>query len=370
MRAVSDRFLTTLRGSHQMSARARVVQTFQTGTDPDGTEISVLDGDTLHDTSAERASLRLVTEGRRMFPRRGNLLLYPAGNEIFVERAVQFGGGTSEWVSLGYYRIEEPDQGEAPDGPIRILGKDRMVGIIRGRLLAPVPFAAGDTYNDVIEQLVLDVYPSATIEWDSGASTQLGRDLIAETDRYKFLNDLITGLGKIWYWDHRGVLVIRNLPSNDSPVWDVDGGEGGVLLQMRRTLSREGVYNGIVATGEGADTAESIRAVAVDANPASPTYWGGPFGKEPNFITHPSITDPAQAQTAAEAELRKQLGLRYSADFTAVPNPALEPWDPVRVRHRDGNETHILDQVRIPLTSQQPMTAQTREQTVVIVGAL
>jgi Domain of unknown function (DUF5047) len=372
MRPVSDTFLRTVAGSHSMSARARVCQTFQTGTDPDGTTIPILAGDVFADANANiRSTLDLTTDGTAMWPSRTNLLLAPYGHEIFVERGVQFGGGTTEWVSLGYYRIQTPDQANAPDGPIRIQARDRMAGLVDGRLLAPVQFLAAATYGAVMTQLVTEVYPAATIQWpDGGDSTAIGRDLIAEEDRYGFLNDLVKSLGKIWHWDHRGILVIRDQPSTATPVFDVNHGESGVLLKLARQLTRERVYNAVVATGEAADTETPVRAVAIDNNPSSPTYFHGPFGPVPQFFSSPFLTSNSQAGTAAESMLRKQLGLPYNADFTAVPNPALEPWDPIRVRYseRYGVETHIIETLQIPLVAQAPMTGTTREQTVVLVG--
>jgi hypothetical protein len=47
----------------------------------------------------------------------------------------------------------------------------------------------------------------------------------------------------------------------------------------------------------------------------------------------------------------------------------LEPWDPIRIRYssRHGVEFHIIDRITIPLVAAAPMTATTREQTVVLV---
>lgn len=375
MRPVSDAFLRTVRGSHAMVARARVCTTFQTGTDPVGTIISILDGDVIADAHSDvRATLDLLTDGLGMWPTASsNLLLAPYGNEIFVERGIKYGNGTEEWVSLGYYRIQTPDQDEAPNGPILIEGRDRMSGLIDGRLLAPVQFADTATYGAVVNQLVTQVYPTATIEWDDTTNTQtLGRSLVTEEDRWGFINDLVTSRGKIWYWDHRGILVIRNPPSATAPVFDVNSGEGGVLVKLRRRLTRERVYNAVVAYGEAADTAVPARAAVVDNNPDSPTFFSGPFGPVPRFYSSPFITNDIQAASAATSLLTQQLGLPYSVDFTAVPNPALEPWDPVRIRYseRIAVETHIIDRITIPLISKAPMTATTREQTVVLVGTL
>jgi hypothetical protein len=355
-----------------MTARARVCETFQTGVDPAGTEITILDGDVLADAAAPiRATLDLTTEGAGMWPTRAADLLAPYGKEIYVERGVAYGNGTVEYVGLGYYRIETPTQTAPPDGPIRLVGKDRMAGLIDARLISPVQFTTADTFGEVVTTLVTEVYPTATIEWDDTTDDDtLSRSLVADEDRWRFLDELVTSRGKIWYWDHRGVLVIKDPPSLTDPVADVSAGEGGVLIAMSRQLTRVGVYNAVVATGEGSDTATPARGVAYDANPLSPTYFSGRFGPMPRFFSSPLIETASTAQAAAVTLLRRSLGLPYVIDFTAVPNPALEPWDPVRVRSsvREAPYVHALEQVRIPLVASAPMTAASREQSTVLIG--
>src|SRR5690606_40052531 len=98
-------------------------------------------------------------------------------------------------------------------------------------------------------------------------------------------------------------------------------------------LSRDGVYNAVVARGEGADTETPIQAVVVDDDPDSPTYWHGPFGQVPRFYASPLITDVAQAKSAAASLLKRSLGLPYSVSFGTIVNPALEPLDPIRITY-------------------------------------
>lgn len=372
MRPVSQAFLTTLRGSHTAAARARICTTYQTGTDPTGTDINITAGSVRLDGTADiRGVADITVDGDGLWPDRADDLLAPYGNEIFIERGVALGGGTTEWCSLGFFRIQAPAQDRPEHGPIRVEARDRMAGLIDGRLLAPAQYTATDTYGDVVEQLVTEVYPSATIEWDDTTDTDtLGRALIAEEDRHGFLNNLVTGLGKIWYWDHRGILVITDPPDPTAPVFDVNAGAGGVLISASRQLTRERVYNAVVALGEALDGTPPARGVAVDNNPDSPTWFYGRFGPVPRFYASPFLTTDAQAQSAATSLLRQQLGLPYNADLTAVPNPALEPWDPIRVRYSTSgaDETHILETLTIPLTVEAPMTATTREQTVVLIG--
>lgn len=374
MRPVSDAFLQTLRGSHTMTAEAFVLDTFQTGTSPTGTEIPVMAGSVILDGSADvRSTLDLTTDGTGMWPNQAADLLAPYGNEIFVRRGIQYGNGTVEWCSLGYFRIQTPEQDSPVNGPIRVEAVDRMRAIIDGRLLTPVQFLATDTYGTVVSQLITAVYPSATIQWDDATdAVAVGRALIAEETRFEFLDDLIRSQGKIWYWDHRGILVITNPPSATDPVWDVTAGTDGVLVSAHRRITREGVYNAVVASGEAADTATPARAVAFDNLPTSPTYFYGRFGPVPRFYTSPFLLTDAQALTAAQSLLQQQLGLPYNVEFASSPNPALEPYDPVRVSFAAsaGTEIHVIDRLTVPLTEADPLTATTREQTTVLIGSL
>jgi hypothetical protein len=370
MRAVSDRFLASLRGSHRAITQAFIVEELQTGVSPTGIEVSVLDGDVRYDAKAQiRSTLSLEIEGAGLFPRRADDPLVPYGSEIFVRRGLDYGGGAIEWVGLGYFRIDSLEQDEAPDGPIRIAGSDRMATLVDARLTSPIQFDATYTYGEVIEGLVIDAFGWYNIEWDDATDADnLTRTVLAEEDRWAFMNDLVTSLGKIWYFDHRGILVIKTPPAATDPVWEVDAGSGGVLVEMGRDLSREGVYNGVVASGEAFDTETPARALAVDDNYLSPTYWGGRFGKVPRFYSSPFITTNAQALSAAESILRQNLGLPYSVDFAHVPNPALELWDPIRITLPGRPELHIVETMVVPLSPAQVQTGTTREQTDVILG--
>lgn len=373
MRPVSVGWESTLRGSHAEVVRARVCNTFQTGTNPTGTVISVMDGAVMLDGNADiRSTVDLTTDGTLMWPTRSADLLAPYGNEVFIERGVVYSDDLVEYVSQGYFRIDSPDQGEAPDGPIRITGSDRMATIIEARLLAPIQFAAGTTLGSIVTTLIQDVYPTATITWDDATDLEtLSRAVIVEEDRYGFLNDLVKAQGKIWYWDHRGELVIKDLPSATTSVFSINHGRGGVLVNIARHLTRSGVYNAVVASGEAADTGTPSRGVAVDASPTSPTYFYGRFGKIPRFYSSPMLATDLQAANAARAILLRQLGLPYVVDFGSIVNAALEPYDPVKVSYsdRDGEEMHVLATLKIPLSPRAAMTATTKEQTVVLVGA-
>lgn len=386
MRPVSQAFLDTIRGSHKIAVRATVLETFQTGTNPQGTEIPDIDGNVESEAKiiGERevqgalifSSLDMITNGSRMWPNKGSDLLAPFGNEIFIERGVVLANDVVEWVGLGYFRIDSIEQNTAPDGPIEISGSDRMVGIEEARFTQPRQFLQGRSLGSIVEELVTDVYPDAVIEWDDNTNeSTLGRDLIFERERIDALTDLVTSVGKQVFWDHRGILVISDVPDPTTPVYTVNSGADGVLVEMARDLSRIDAYNGVVAVGEAADEQPPVHALVVDEGINSPTRWGGKYGKVPRFYFSPFITTQAQANSAATAILQQSIGLPYNVDFQASPNVALEPLDPVLVEYprtsrsiATRDELHILQRIRYPLNAHNVLSAVTKEQKLVTVG--
>lgn len=372
MRPVSAAWARTVNTSHRAIFRATVCDTFQTGTTPTGTQITILGGNDVVDGTAKiRSTLDIDVDGTGQWPRRADDLYAPYGNEIYVERGIQYSDDLVEYVGLGYHRIEEPEQDRPPDGRIRITASDRMAGIIDGRLTRPQQFGTTASLGYVVATLVQQVYPDAVIVWDDATDDSLlTRPLICDDDRFGFLDGLIRSVGKVWYWDYAGQLAIKSMPSATTHVAELQAGPGGVLLKLGRKLSRRGAYNAVVASGEAVDIYDPVSWTAIDNDPNSPTYYYGRFGPVPMFFTNPNIFSPGQARTAAEAELRKRLGLPYSVTFEVSANSAFEPWDPVRMRsaERDSVELHVLETLRIPLTPRGRMTGTTREQTTVLIG--
>lgn len=367
MRPVSAQFLLTLRGSHKTFSRVRVLTSYQTGTAPvGGITLNVIDGAVSQDGNADiRSSAEVTTTGGlNVFPQLASGELTPYGNELFIECGIELGNGSVEVVSQGYFRIDAVEQSNAPHGTIRITAYDRMKGIVEARLTEPIAFAAGTTVASIFALLIQDVYPLATIEFDdiTFANSSLSSTQVAEEDRFGFLDNLVTSNGKIMYWDYRGILVVQDPPDPTTSVWTVNAGTQGVMVNSTRSLSREGVYNAVVALGESVNSTPPVRAIAVDNNPNSPTYWLGNFGKVPRFFSSSFMTTYEQALNAAQNILRKTLGLPHTVNFTSISNPALEPLDAITINQLDVVALHVIETLVIPLTPQRPLSATTRRQ--------
>jgi Domain of unknown function (DUF5047) len=372
MRPVSAQFQAAVTGSHRVAHRARVLAPGYNGTNPgplnaDGSpqnSLLIESGTVNLDRTAQvRGSLDITISAP--WPSSATDMLTPYGNEIYVERGVVYGDGSTEWVGQGYYRIDTVEQASAPYGAIHITGTDRMQGVIDQKLTAPAVVSAGSTIITVIEGLVLDVFPWAVFDYDAGlGSDTLNADQVTTQDRFKFIDDLVKAYGMVWYWNHQGLLYIHPAPNPAVPVLTVQAGQGGVLATLSRTLTRSGITNGCVVTGNQASNNPPVFATVVDNNPNSPTYWYGQFGQVPEFFSASTLQTAVQCQAAGAARLQQSTGLPYEVDFSMVPNPAVEPLDCAQFVYPGRAELHVLDSIVIPLDVHTAMTGVTRQQTV------
>lgn len=370
MRPVSDRFLNAVTGSHKIAVKALALEPGQSGVEPVGVELKIVSGDVKFEwSSAIRATLdlKVMVSSSVGFPTQAADPLDVSGKEIIVYRGIDYGGGDTELVSLGYFRIDTDEQDIPVNRPISITAPDRMAGIIDARLESPRQYTSAFTYGTAISDLVTEVYPDAVIEWDDATSgIHLGTNIMQDEDRYALLDDIVTAVGKICYFDHRGVLVIRDIPDPDVVVGEIRHGARGTLTGLKRRRSRVGVVNIIVASGEATDERAPARGVARDDNPQSPTFWQGPFGPVPDFYSSPLLLTDAMAAKAARTILDRRLGLNYAVDLSAVPNTAFEVGDPVLVSYSDevGSEIHIIESLSIGLGASEAMSATMRERSV------
>lgn len=362
-------FADIVSGSHTARFLALAVDGFQDGLTPTGVQLKLVDGEVELDATADIRGAGSVTLAEA-WPTMRNISLAPYGAEVFLARGVDLGGGGVLWAPLGYYRISEIEQDDSAKGPVSLTLEDRMSTVIDSRFLAPRQWLQGTSVGDIVDEIIFEVYPDATIVFDDDSNlSELGRSLIVEESRHEALTTLATGLGKVVYWNGEGKLVFETIPDEDVPIWRVNAGPGGVLVESKRSLSRDGVYNAVVVTGEGADELAPVRAVAYDAQESSPTFFGGPFGQVPRFYSSPFITTQSQAEGAAVNMLRKFLGSPYDVGASAVPNPALKPYDVIRIVYNDGTrELHVVEKVTIPLTNDAALDIATRQSTIVHVG--
>lgn len=357
MYAVSERFLDALRASHVVEIRVDAYR----GSTLLASNLPISAGSVSVDGNSEvRRTLNVTVADPTLDP--GNdptATLSPYGTDLVVRRGIRFPDSTIEYVPLGRFRVENVSTAVSGDA-IQVTGADRTAYVKDARFTATTQSVTANTVAAEITRLITGAL-SVTVTDRSGSSAYTPQ-LYWDQDRWAAIEDLARSIGCVVYFDADGNAVIAKLPTITDPVaWWVDAGESGVMVAGSRETSREGTYNGVVASGESAGQFLPYSATVTDNDPSSPTYWGGTFGRKPYFYTSPAITTQQQATDAATAMLATVKGMSRQLTLTCVPNPALEAGDVIRVRFPDGSaETHLVDAFDVPLGPADAMNITTR----------
>ena len=316
-------------------------------------------------TSQVRWSARGLVVSGADFGRRA---LSPYGARIRIFMRMHLDRHTTEDVPLGVYRVEDVAQTGLRPGRASIDGLSLEAQVQDERFHTPrsLDIGPGEYW---VEQLIKEVLPEVGISWRLGSS--LIPQLVEEKDRWGLIDgrsrdpSIAKSLGGRVFCDSRGSFVAAPVPTlEDPPVWSLTAGPGGALIEPQQTLSREGVYNQVVASGASESGQPPVGpAIASDDDPASPTYYKGPFGAVPLFYTSKLLTTFQQCQAAALGLLAPRLGLKQQVSVSSIVNYAIEPDDVVTVTMPDGHdENHIVDSVNFSLTGGS-MSLQTRSTT-------
>lgn len=361
--AVSDRFRAAIASNqYTIAAVARVL-------DPVGNvlqELQVTGGSVEQDTTAD---VRTRVEGltvldEDLVPVTAADALAPYGNQLQVARGVEYPDGTQELVSLGYFRLDETDADDnGVDLSLEITGEDRSAIVSDAKFEDAYQVDNGTLFTDAILDLVQYAIPDVQTNF---SATSITTPLLVASqgdDRWVFAQGLAEAIGAELFFDGDGILVLRPVPSPaDVATKYLVEGEGGVLVQVGKNWSRVDSKNKWIVAGENSDNISTMpTGYAVDDNPNSPTYYGGPFGKVPEFVSSEFVTTDTQAQDMAEGLKAKNLGTTQTSTFTAYVDPTTAAADVVRIsRARLGmDENHVIDSLSIPLVDG-TMTGQTR----------
>lgn len=323
---------------------------------------------------ARRATRRTVTcdlvdPTGDLVPHAATDLLVPTGTQLRLWRGITLPTGTVEEVPLGVFRLTDPKITLDDSGAVKIslTGSDESDTVRAARLTTAWTWAAGTPVGQAILALLADRHPTLPTRDDTSASVTIGATTVtaagAESDPWKAACDVAAQFGVELIIDAAGTAVVRAIPNPTVPVVTYARGADAVITSLSRTLSAETTYSGVVVASETSDTSGGtpIQAIAWDTNPASPTYYLGPFGKRPYFITSQMITTLAQASATAAAHLPTVTGILDRVEWEQVTNPALDAGDLVALTDPAIGVDAMLtiEALTIPLGSG-GMTAVTR----------
>lgn len=254
----------------------------------------------------------------------------------------------TETVDLGYYRITtsdpaenwtlkrivDPETGEEKQqvwvsGGAQIpVGADDLTAIaVADRLLAPESPKAGATVLSEVRRLLSGIMPVTVA---AGVTDRaVATSTVFERERMDAVEDLLAMISCTHRMTGDGQLeVVPNAPG--SPVWEVAGGDDGVMVSLRRSQSADGLYNGAVSEGATPDGRQLIGR-AFEAT--GPLRWDGPHGRRPVFHAATGIlTTQAAVDADAISVLAGRLrGRTVDLAVTCLPHPGLQCGDVVTV---------------------------------------
>lgn len=309
----------------------------------------------------------------------------PYHTRVKARRGIKPLRGDPRWFSIGQYRVSKTTK--AYGDVIQVEGESFEKYVQDYRLIVPrtIGGGPGDTGQVIVEALIHEAMPEAGFLWLMGSTDALIPTIQQDQDRWALIDgdtdstSVARAIGAEVYCDGDGTFVVAPVPElTDEPVWTVE--HGGALVSTSNELSRENVYNVVVANGESTDSDKAPvgPGIAWDDDPNSPTYAGpdplnhpelaGAFGLVTRYYTSPLLVDDVGCQNAAQSILANALGLQKNVSFDALTNPTLVPGQVVRIEVDEGlYENHVLDSVSYGLADP-TMSCTTRASQTTLLG--
>lgn len=363
----SPLFKASLKNSHRAMSRVTVLAPGTSSGFVDAGELSIASGS-------------LSIDGTRNVWRTGTFNLAPTTTfdidallaidstyRLRIERGIMYADGTDEWVTIGLLQVQDVSN-TISRGSADITASDLGSLIDDYSLITPyaplgitgTPLTAVAAIQDLVATaIVWDTIPGWDI--DPAISTTLipTTGTVFNGSRWDAIKALAESLGAVVSVGVDGRWRIKTaIVDADSPAATYSSGTGGILIDYTLSRSRSEQYNAVPLVWESPGSGGL--AFIVDSDPASPTYWDGPFGKRPRpSETNATITTSTQAITAATALLDQYKGRSLALDFSSVHDPLLEPGDVIEVTAPGVSQVHVVDTIGLQLAGGQ-MSVSTR----------
>lgn len=335
----SARFDTAIHDSHTVIVKAEL---WSAGLlNKISADLAVVGGEISVDRSAavrRSGRVEIVDEDGTLVPKigpTGRSGVEPYGSEMVIYRGIEYPDLSQELLPLGVFPISETEIDAQAGTTVTLSITDRSRVVSEALLTTPYYIAAGTLYTTAASDLVDAClpYPTPVEKLISATSTQTNAQTIVfleNADPWNNVQQLCRVIGAEAYFDPTGKLVIADVqdPRIDPPAFRYADDEASMILSAKRTLSRG--PNAVIVSGES--PGQKYRSMAVDDDPASPSYYFGGYGRKPQFFTDPLVTSQAAADASASARLFKQLGLSEVISISAIPHPAHDAGDIIHAR--------------------------------------
>ena len=324
-----------LLGNHEMSTRVSAFRGAQSLGDIPVIDLNVRA--TMSTRGGREAALTvdygLVADG----------LLNPLSDQVIIYTGIK----NVVEVPIFTGRVDTRNSDES--GRVEVPLMSRGTEIIRAEFEAPWPVSVPLNSTSETTRIILDVDPTWGVDTSRATPREIPANLVFEWDRGQALDQIAQGASQIWQPDRTGGFTLYDNPysigpalASQSVVTLVDG-ENGATVRVSDAISREGIYNSITVVVERVNNVEPIRVTVRDTDPASPTRWGGPFGKQNRVVKNQNPTNIADATLLALRILRQSLALQRSWRIEVPHLPILDPGDVFILWYRDEVTAQVVE---------------------------
>lgn len=350
---VSDAQLAAFLGSHEMTTRVVVFR----GSESLG-EIPIIDAEVSATYGTQGGRDASIAVDRDVIDRG---LLNPLSDQVIIYVGIK---GVID-VPLFTGRCDE--NAEEDDGLVRVPLESRGVEAQRASFILPWAATTGAQARNEIAKILQEVDPSWGVDVAGARASTIPAGLVWETDRGQALDQLAQGASIIWQPDRTGGFVVYDNPYSVGPILGesvqvfLTDGENGVLTQVRKNTSRQGIWNSVTVITERVNNTTPIRVTALDATVGSPTFWGGPFGKQNLVIKNQTPLDLTQSQDLALRLLRQSLAQQRSFQISMPDMPLLDPGDVFGLWYQDVVYTLVCESVSYSCSATMQTSITARE---------
>lgn len=293
-----------------------------------------------------------------LYPSGPTDLLSPYSSVIRVSAGIGYPNGSREIFPVFTGRITDVERDGA--GGVVIQGEDLAADVVGFQFEQPQASNDGSPIPTEIRRLILQALPDAVFGTDD-VPAGLTPVLVWDTDRGKALDDLAQAVQGRWYALGDGSFVVRRYPYTvGTPVASLVDASGGVVVTATRSVTRMGTANSITVVSERMDGTPPIRVTVRDVDPASPTRFGGPYGRVSQVIKLQTPLTLGVAQQLAAIQLAASTALVEQWALAVVPDYTLEPGDTITVSYRGLSSVQVIDRLVYPLLTGGAMSLQTR----------
>lgn len=370
------------------------------GNDPVALDVPIVGGSLVIDSSDKyRRTLRVEVGGGEAWAPTSKLSpLVPFGQRIFLfARIDRADGSWFPWLKMGEFWIQS-HVFERPSLIVTIEAADYGAAVDEFLHLNHKSYG-GMTLRQALLNMVQAALPNSGFLVQPNAPEPSGQvtSYVAEAGkgRWESAVELAAKFGREIFFDANGNLVIRpDLTDDDddsipgvgpdigtvsNPVATIRDRQGGNLLGMTASVTREGACNGVAfalsrtlskKVKKKKVSVEVYRTVSAVAGPSSPVAWGDLFGRLPIVIPQhvEKFTDAliANRQQRANHLLHRRRGVVRYIDLDSLPLLWLEADDKIRLLWHAGEdptpnrEDHFVQRIEFDLAGG-PMRIRTRQ---------